>query len=491
VCTRPAPASAGDALAAVRAGLAYLNGMDAADLPGPVQADCLRELAQAEAAYTAAHARVLTAFAASRAHEDDGQHTARAWLKWQTQITTSAAAGAAAWARRLAAHPGISRALADGAISPSWARSIADWTDLLPDDQRPGGDQILLTAAAGGAVLADLAALAEEMRRRTAQPDQDGDGGFEERGLRLDITYGGTGRLTGDLTPACTAALATLLESLGKKAGPEDTRYPLQRNHDALEEACRRLVGAGCLPDRAGQPTQIQLHLTLDQLRNLPGGPDAETAWLSAQATASGQPGWLSGAAAQGYACDAKITPIVTGRPNGEALAGLAGEFLGDHPGVTATRFRDTLLRYAADVLSGPAGLAGFLRTRLLGTEFPAVSLPLDVGAATEEIPPHLRRAVIARDQHCAFPGCATPPAACQAHHILPRAQGGATRLDNLLLLCAFHHLIAVHRWGWSVTLHGNGTVTARSPDGTRTLRSHSPPAGPGRRPDPLPADPP
>ncbi len=59
MCTSQLPASAGEALAAVRAGLAYLNGMDAADLPGPVQAECLRGLARAESAQTAAQARLL------------------------------------------------------------------------------------------------------------------------------------------------------------------------------------------------------------------------------------------------------------------------------------------------------------------------------------------------------------------------------------------------------------------------------------------------
>jgi hypothetical protein len=71
------------------------------------------------------------------------------------------------------------------------------------------------------------------------------------------------------------------------------------------------------------------------------------------------------------------------------------------------------------------------------------------------------------------------PPAApaCHVHHLQPRAQDGPTRLDNLVLLCAFHRLIAVHQWGWTLTLHADGTTTARGPDGERTLHSHSPPA--------------
>ena len=116
------PSNVTEALAAVRAGLAYLNGMDAADLPGPVQAECLRGLARAESAQTAAQARVLPAFRAGSACEADGQGSARMWLRWQTQITGGAADGAVGWMRRLAAHPALAAALAGGTVSPSYAR---------------------------------------------------------------------------------------------------------------------------------------------------------------------------------------------------------------------------------------------------------------------------------------------------------------------------------------------------------------------------------
>jgi hypothetical protein len=44
----------------------------------------------------------------------------------------------------------------------------------------------------------------------------------------------------------------------------------------------------------------------------------------------------------------------------------------------------------------------------------------------------------------------------------------------NLILL--FHHLIAVHQWGWTITLNPDGTTTATSPSHRKTLHSHSPP---------------
>ncbi len=465
------------------AGLAFLAAADVASLPSAALADCLRALERAAAMHAVARARLLSAFAGQRGFEGDGQHSAGAWLRWQTRITRGAAAEAVGWARRLAAHPAVAGALAAGAISESWGRAICGWTGRLPEGYRAAADEVLLDAAAGGAELADLAGLAEEMYRRCAPADSDGDDGFADRWLRLDLTFRNAGRVEGDLTPQCAAALKAVLEALGKKAGPEDDRTQRQRDHDALEEACRRLAAAGCLPDRAGQPTQIQLHMTLDQLRGLPGAASAEAEWAA-----------RGPAAPPGSECDASIVPVVSGHVDPVVLAQLVAALCGvsarptagtgqpaQRPGrpgarLAAAAVRDLVLRYAADLLSGPAGLAAVLRTGLLAGAAGSISLPLDVGRATEQIPGHLRRAVITRDRACAFPGCRQPPSACQVHHLLPRSKGGRGALTNLILLCPFHHLIAVHRWGWQVTLNPDGTVTAVSPDRQRTLRSHGPP---------------
>jgi hypothetical protein len=146
----------------------------------------------------------------------------------------------------------------------------------------------------------------------------------------------------------------------------------------------------------------------------------------------------------------------------------------------------------AADVLSGPGGLASWLRQSPLAGPGASASLPLDVplpldaGEAEPAIPAHLRRAATARHPHCAFPGCDQPASVCQIHHLLPRSQGGPTALHNLVPLCSFHHLIVIHRWGWTLRLKPDGATTAISPDG-RILHSHgltNPAHGPPGRPD-------
>ena len=118
----------------------------------------------------------------------------------------------------------------------------------------------------GGADQHDLARLAREMLDRAqARPDRD-DGGFEERALWLGTTFGGAGRLHADLTPACAAALTVVLEALGQQAGPEDTRTAAQRRHDAIEEACPRLISGQMIPGRDGQPPHLSVHIDLTDL---------------------------------------------------------------------------------------------------------------------------------------------------------------------------------------------------------------------------------
>ena len=272
---RPASGSAGEAVAAADAALALLGELDLADLTTDEQAGVLRGLERLSSRLVAVRARTLSAFVSGGGLEADGQCSARGWLVWQSRVTRGAAGAAVGWLRRLAAHPVVTRDLVTGDLSESWARQLADWTDQLPEDLRQDADRILSDAAAGGA---DLAGLAREMRERSAGPDRDSGRGFDDRRVVLERTFEGAGRLGGDLTPECAAALGAVLESLGRRHGPEDTRSRVQRDHDALEEACRRLVSAGCLPEVAGQPVLVQLHMALGQLARAGGGTGAGTA---------------------------------------------------------------------------------------------------------------------------------------------------------------------------------------------------------------------
>jgi hypothetical protein len=212
----------------------------------------------------------------------------------------------------------------------------------------------------------------------------------------------------------------------------------------------------------------------------------------------SGTAAWFGVPAGPGDDCDASVVPIVTGHIDPAVLDQFAADLpasvpVASTPAATGLRSQTTgtpggqlrmqraarqmIIRHAAQVLSGPSGLAAALRRDLGQPLAASVSLPLDIGAATDTIPVHLRRALGIRDPFCRFPGCDEPAAACQPHHVIPRARGGPTSLVNLVNLCGFHHLTAIHRWGWALTLLADGTTTAISPDGTRTLRSHDPPA--------------
>jgi hypothetical protein len=76
----------------------------------------------------------------------------------------------------------------------------------------------------------------------------------------------------------------------------------------------------------------------------------------------------------------------------------------------------------------------------------------LDLGRSRRLVSGPLHRALVLRDGGCAFPGCDRPPRWCEAHHIVPWAHGGPTSLDNMVMLCGFHHRM-IHRTGWQVRL--------------------------------------
>src|SRR6266516_1817381 len=390
--TAPAFASVGEALEMVRAGLGYLAAADAAQLPAAAQAQVLRELEQTDAVATAARAFLLAAFTAGQGHAGDGDYSAVSWLIHRTGITRGAAVGHSAWAKRVPTHPRVLAALAAGTVSESVGRVICLWTGKLPQEHRDAADEQLLAAFAGGLGLADLASLFAEMyvRARGDLPDQDPGREFADREVKLATTLGGAGVMHGDLTAECAAAVAAVLDALSAPAGKEDDRTRGQRYHDALAEAMRRLTAANLVPERAGQPVKAWAHITLADLLLLDGDSALQQEWTeqvrarwaarraAASETGANDGAWLDGDAAGAIACDAAMAPIVTGDVDVDALEDLVrlcveldklrqdGE---PRPDTTAAwaAIEQEVIGKAVDLLSGPGGLASFLRRRQLG----------------------------------------------------------------------------------------------------------------------------
>ena len=88
----------------------------------------------------------------------------------------------------------------------------------------------------------------------------------------------------------------------------------------------------------------------------------------------------------------------------------------------------------------------------------------LNIGRRARSIPPAIRRALMLRDRGCAFPGC-THTAFLHGHHIEHWLHGGETSLDNLVMLCTFHHHL-VHEGGWTVSAGVEGAFAFHSPAG-------------------------
>jgi len=492
--------SAPQALATAGTALDYLNSA-VVGLNGSACGELLIAVGEVQAKLTAAHAALLRRFDAANAHDADGYGSSSSWLAARAGMPKKAARAAVRQMRQLSSRPLLGAALAAGDVTDSLAFTIADWTRKLPAPMRDETDRILLEAAAAGASIDDLATIAACAIEtwRAQQPDPDGPDP-DDRYVQLGTTFGGAGVIRGDLAPECAAAVRAVLEALGKKAGQEDDRSEGQRFHDGLQLACTLLLRARLVPARAGADTQAVVHIPLSQLRQLPGAQDLEDAWLRARA---GKDGYLAGPDAESAACDAQTVPVVTGSMDPDVidkmigLARAAAEAeshdahvassgtAGNEPGAARSgalspgawrALRYAMARLAVDLVSGPAGVAALLRQGLLGRPYNTPSLPLDIGYS-DSIPAHIRRAVLLRDRTCAWPRCGRPAVYCDVHHLRHKADGGETSVENCALVCQYHHDVCVHRRGWQLILHPDGTTEARSPDGKQVLRSHAPPS--------------
>jgi hypothetical protein len=162
-----------------------------------------------------------------------------------------------------------------------------------------------------------------------------------------------------------------------------------------------------------------------------------------------------------------------------DGMVKLAESFLADHhvSGSGGERFQ-VMVHLDQEVLDPDGAWSGTLED---GTRVSAETLrrvacdcglvavghdgqALNIGRRARSIPPAIRRALMLRDHGCAFPGC-THTRFLHAHHVEHWLHGGATSLDNLVMLCSFHHH-QVHEGGWRITAAADKTFLFHPPGG-------------------------
>jgi hypothetical protein len=92
----------------------------------------------------------------------------------------------------------------------------------------------------------------------------------------------------------------------------------------------------------------------------------------------------------------------------------------------------------------------------------------LDLGRTTRVVTAAQWKALVVRDGGCVFPGCDRPATWCQAHHLHEWINGGPTDLDNLALICGFHHRL-LHEGGWALRVCGQRWQAVRPDTSTIT----------------------
>lgn len=345
----------------------------------------------------------------------DGHLSAASWIAAQFRVTWGEAKRDTAVARSLDDMPSTRRALEDGEVSISAARVLTRIRQVDPIAFRD--DEAQLVDAARIHSMGDLHRVAAYWRQQVEreQLTDSEDAVRARRALRAAVTFMGMVRLDGDLDPetgeTLLTALRAVLDADARDRDDADRRTPAQRRVDALGEICRGWLDVADRPVIGGERPHVSVVVDVEALT---GGADGRG---RATRCTSGTVGVMSELGHVG-----PVPPELT-------------------------------RRLACD--------ASVMRVVMAGA-----SEPLDVGRRTAVGSPALRRAVVARDRRCRFPGCDRPPTWCDAHHVRHWADGGPTSIGNLVLLCRRHHRIVHARRGFSVEMV-DGEPRFRRPDGS------------------------
>jgi len=338
------------------------------------------------------------------------------WLSWRTGIAPGPARERVRVARALAELPSISDAMRKGRLSYSKVRAVTRVAT-------PANEADLLAFALTGTA-AHVERLVRSWRRVDRLEAAEAETlRHQQRYLTLRQDEDGSIRIEGKLDPEVGAVLQRALDAasdtLFRRAPHADASTAGQRRADALGLIAERVLAIGLVdgaPVQRADRFQVMVHVDATELPD-----DAE----SGGATLELQPG--------------------DGRDLGVDVP--AGTFR--RLACDASR---VVMRHAPD-----------------GSE-------LSVGRRTRTVPPAIRRALRHRDRGCRFPGCSNRFA--DAHHLRHWADGGETRLDNLVLLCRHHHR-AVHEDGFDVERRDDGSFRFTAPGGREAKAFCPPPAVP------------
>jgi hypothetical protein len=400
-------------MTAARAGMKDLSEVGLWTVSDP---DLLRLAVEAETVRRQAEAVQLRLVAELHARNLPVQAGARStvgWLVAKTHVGRGEARRLVVTADRLSRHaPAVHAALAAGSIGVAHAGVIAQvmgvvferslrWGSPITADVRTAAEATLVELAA----TLDPAQLAQAGAVLVETIDPDG-----------DVPYGG----------ATDPALA---EEAERRVTLTSTGVPgWKRLGGTLDPEAAAVVEAALSPLMAPRPSTAEGPDTRSTARRR-GDALVDLAQLALTSGALPSEGGGSGATVFVH-CDQDH---------------LEGQVSDTDPTLdTGVRLPvESLRRLACDAMILPAVLA-------------STSQPLDIGRASRLVPLGMRRALIARDKHCAFPGCDVPAAWCHAHHIQYWANGGPTAIHNLVLLCGHHHRL-IHHSAWDVHLEPDG----------------------------------
>jgi hypothetical protein len=173
---------------------------------------------------------------------------------------------------------------------------------------------------------------------------------------------------------------------------------------------------------------------------------------------------------------DGQTTPIPDERPHGQRLHDGLDEAcarllkMADQPASGGTP-ASVIVTIGLEELLDKAGLAEtsdgsqlsadqLLRIADEADIWPTIinhnNIPLAMGRTRRIATPGQTMALHVRDAGCSFPGCTHPPSWCDRHHIRDWILGGLTDLDNLTLLCRYHHTHFLQK-GWTCRINTDG----------------------------------